>query len=222
MSGFFDLGATGGAYVGTCVGYEDTYLSQLFVVADYYPIYLTCVMVGLTLTHFEVFYWLLTMVLFIDPPLNYGIRALVGPSDNVQPPTCPIRAEQMPAAGVQQIAVLWVVGWGMALVVFPRGVAAGKVAMFTAFASIALYTRTYLIFNSTAQMLAAAGLGLAEGIVYLALLVLLRDKNLIRYIVELPGSVAIGYPIDTMINSAVPTVHLPAAAHSVRVIVDGQ
>jgi len=221
MSGFFDLGATGASYAGACVGYEDTYLSQLFVVADYYPIYLTCVMVGLTLTHFEVFYWLLTMVLFIDPPLNYGIRTLVGPSDNIQPPSCPIRAEQMPAAGVQQIAVLWVVGWGMALVVFPRSVAAGKVAMFTAFSSVALYTRTYLIFNTTAQMLAAAGIGLAEGIIYLALLVLLREKRLVRYIVELPGMTALGFPIDTMIDSETPTVHLPASAKKVRVIVDG-
>ncbi len=222
MSSFFDLGDTGASYVGTCVGYEDTYLSKLFVVGNYYLIYLACVMLGLTLTHFEAFYWMLTMVLFIDTPLNYAIRMLIGASNNIQPPSCPIRDEQMPAAGIEQVAVLWVVGWGMALVLFPRRVGVSKVAFFTAFASIAAYTRIYLIFNSTAQLLAGAAIGLVEGIVYLVVLAVARDYDLIHYIVDLPSLTMFGFPIDTMVNNKAPTVHIQSGAQIIRVIVDAE
>lgn len=220
MSSFFDLGQTGASYVGACIGYTNTYLSQLFVVFDYYPIYIAFTMLGLTFTHFEAFYWLLTMILFIDAPLNFGIQTLIGTSNDIQPPGCPIRDEQMPAAGVQEIVALWVVGWGMVLAVFPRHVGTQKIAFFTGFASLAVYTRIYLIFNSTAQMLAAAAIGLAEGVVYLFILAALRDNDIVRYIVEFPSMTMLGFPIDTMINTAEPTVHLRPDARKIRVIID--
>lgn len=220
MSSWFDLAeASGAAYAANCFGYEDTILSKTIVVLDYYPLFLTVGMLMLSITHFEVFYWVLTMGLFIDIPLNYGLRLLIGPSDNIQPPTCPITQYQMPAPGIEEITVLWVVGWGMALVLYPRVVSTSITALHTVIATCAAYTRVYLMFSSTAQLLAGAGVGLAVGIAYLACVVVADRFGLIALIVKAPATL-LGWPIDTMINQKSPTVHLPANATSVNLIIE--
>jgi len=215
------LNSVGTAYEGTCVGYDPTFLSKFVAGLDYYPVFLTFVMVLFSATQFEVYYWLLTSVLFIDLPLNYGLQQLIGPVDNIQPPQCLPRQTQMPAAGIEQITVLWVVGWGMAHIIYPRRVRPSMVALYTAFVSLALYTRIYLIFNSTAQLLVGMAIGLGEGIAYLMVLAVLRnsgtDKVIIRLLVSIFRST-----IDTMIYPDDPTIHIGHNVKNVHLVVATQ
>ncbi len=220
MSNWEDfLNTVGASYVGNCLGYDDTILTRVVAGLDYYPVLLGICMGALSITHFEVFLWLLTMVCIIDYPINSGIQQLVGPADNIQPEACLKRQTQMPAAGMEQITVLWVVGWGMVLVLFPRAIRTWLIAILTLATTVALYTRIYLMFNSTAQLLVGMAIGLAEGLFYLVLLKITLNSGLIPII----SSAIVGWfssGIDTWLNTSVITVRGSRSTKVVNVIID--
>lgn len=220
MSNWEDyLNTVGASYVGNCLGYDDTILTRVVAGLDYYPVFLGICMCALSITHFEVLLWLLTMVCLIDYPVNSGIQQLVGPADNVQPPQCLERQTQMPAAGMEQVTVLWVVGWGLVLILFPRAIRTWLIAVLTLAATLALYTRVYLMFNSTAQLLVGMAIGLAEGIFYLALLKIIIDSGLIPIIsATIVGWFSSG--IDTWLNPSVLTIRGSASTKTVHVVID--
>lgn len=211
----------GDPYVGVCYGYEDDFVSSLFAAAYYAPAWITLVVVGLSISHFEVFYWLLTMVLFICVPINYGLRTLIGPSNNIQPPSCPITENQMPSSTVQLMTALSVVGWGFILILFPHRISNQKIAFFTFITVIVIYTNIYLLFNSTAQILAGAGEGLIEGVLYLYITHYLYKWGIVALIVRLPGLTMLGKPIDTMIDRNNPTVYVGQKFDTLNVIIEG-
>lgn len=209
----------GDVYVGVCYGYEDDFLSSCFAAGYYTPALLTIVIIGLSMSHFEVFYWLLTMVLFIDFPLNYGLRMLIGVSQNIQPTSCHIDDEQMPASAIQLIMALWVVGFAFSEILFQHHVSNQKLAFFVAIASFVIYTPIYLAFNSTAQILAGAGVGVVEGILYVWLVRYLHERNVVALIVRITGLTMLGKPIDTIIDRRNPTIHVSEPFDTLNVIV---
>ena len=209
----------GDVYVGVCLGYEDDFLSSCFAAGYYTPALLTVIIIGLTISHFEVFYWLLTMVLFIDFPLNYGLRVLIGPSNNIQPLICPIDNEQMPASAVQLIIALWVVGFAFSEILFQHPVSNQKLAFFVAVTTFVIYTPIYLAFNSTAQILAGAGVGFIEGVLYVWFINFLHKRRVVALIVRFTGLTMLGKPIDTIIDSKNPTIHLSEPFDTLNVIV---
>jgi hypothetical protein len=220
MSGWQDyLNSIGASYVGNCLGYEDTILTRVVAGVDYYPVYLILVMCAFSITYCEVFLWLLTMVYFIDAPVNYGLQALIGPSDNIQPSACLPHQDQMPATGMQQVTVYWVVGWGMVLAVFPRPVRTWLIALFTLSATLALYTRVYLMFNSTVQLLVGMAVGLVEGVVYLMLLQVLVNSGLVPLFTDaIVGWFSSG--ISTWLDPNVITIRGSRSTKVVNVIID--
>ena len=188
MSGWTDLSEITALYEAGCfLNNPTSIITKFFVVYDFWPIFLTFVVIGITLVQYEYTYFLLTIVMLADGGINYGIQQAVGDSDNLQPPTCPLEPRQMPALASERIIVLYIVGWYLVTYIYPRPVDVSKIWMFNIAAVLALYARLYLLFSTPSQMLAGAGIGFVEGLLFSWFFWWLKERGIDRVLISAPG-----------------------------------
>lgn len=219
MSGPYEVNHIHEPLVGVCIGYVDDFTSNTISVLDFYPLYITFAIGVMMLVHFQVFHWIWSCVLFSDMALNTLFRLLVGPSDNLQPPSCPIRQEQMPALGAQEITALLTTGLGLLALMRPMRTRCTVVVPLVTLGTVLIYTRIYLIFNTTAQILAGAAIGYLEGICFLVIIYNLQKWRWLNRIIKIPELFWLGQPIDTMTDPRNPTICLEDEFESLTVLV---
>lgn len=221
MSGFWDLTVLADYYETVCVGIDgDSAIAKFFVVYDFWPVFLSFVIIGITLVQYEYIYFLFTIVMLVDGAINYGAQKAVGASDNLQPPTCPIEPNQMPALASERIMVIYIVGWFLVTFVYPRPMSTTKIFMFNIAGVLALYARFYLVFSTPAQMLAGAAIGFAEGMAFGYLFWNLRKRGWDKRLIESPSILGLPPLTDTLAYPRSPTYVVEQEPDDVNVKVD--
>jgi hypothetical protein len=219
MSGYPELMHIHEPLVGSCIGYEDTFVSNSVSIIDYYPVYISFAILVMMLGYFEVIHWLWSCVLFADMGINFGIQTLIGDSDNIQPIACPIRQKQLPATGAELISVLWVTGLGILFIVRPIQTRTSVIVPLTTLGVVLLYTRIYLNFNTGAQMFIGAAVGTAEGVLYVIFIQYLQKWKAWDAIMAIPELTWVGKAVDTMTDSENPKICVDKPFETLTVLV---
>ena len=204
MSTIFDLGSIGSLYEDACLNFSDTWISQFFLVFDYWPIFLTFLFMGLAFQHSEVFYLILTFGTMGDGLARWGLAVAFdqrGPE-----PTCS-DDQQMPALAPQSITFLLTVVWMMTSHIWSIYITWYKVGGLYLAATIALGARAWLRFNTGPQMLAGCATGLVTGLVYSYLVLwLATQRRLDRHLLVTPTLTFIPWFQDTLVRPMKPIV----------------
>jgi len=208
MSGIYEASHLFDPRVGVCFGYEDDFWYNWMSILDFYPLFISFGICVLMLGFFEVMHWIWSCVLFAVMGVAYGLAMLIGDSDNLQPEACPLRQEQMPAQGAMLITAIWVVGFLLLAMMTPMRTRSSIVVPMTALGVILIYTRVFLIFNTSAQILAGAGMGAAIGIVYSYIIYCLQKWDTLNAIVAIPELTWFGRSVDTMTDQKHQTIWL--------------
>lgn len=206
MSGWTDLSEITALYSANCVlSHPNSIITEFFVVYNFWPIFLTFVVIGITLVQYEYTYFLLTVVMLADGGINYGLQQAYGDSTNFQPPTCPIEPKQLPALAAERITVLYIVGWFLVTYIYPRAVDTSKIWMFNIAAVLSLYARLYLIFSTPVQMLAGTVVGFVEGLLFSWLFLWIKEKGIDRVLIDAPGFCLFPALSDSLAYTDTPT-----------------
>lgn len=163
MSFYFDLTSIGRVYEAECINYSDSWLSGFFAVFDFWPLFISFAVIGLTLEHREIFYCLVLKGMFINGLLNWGFRELIrqpGPE-----PSCSSYA-QNPAYASDGMTFLLVTLLCSSSIIYKVPIRWFKLSILWIGGPLAIYTRVWLRFNTGLQLLAGVGFGLVEGILY--------------------------------------------------------
>ncbi len=167
MSFYFDLTSIGKLYESDCENFADGWISGFFAVYDYWPLFLSFGLFGLTLEHREVFFCIVLKGMLLNGLLNWGFREAInqeGPE-----PMCSSSA-QMPAYASDGLTFLIIVLMISSGMIYGVPIRWFKLSMLWIGGPIALYTRTWLRFNTGPQMLAGCAFGLVEGLIYCLIL----------------------------------------------------
>lgn len=206
MGGILGLSLLTAYYASICIiPNPDSVITEFFVVYQFWYIALTFITFGFTIVQYEYIYFLLTVVMFSDMGINYGLQQLFGSSDNFQPPTCFVNLNQMPSRTSELIIVLYVIGWSLVTYIYPRGVEVSKIWMFNIAAALAIYDSLYLLFSTPKQMLVGAGVGFAEGIFFSIIFLWMKHKKYDRVLIDSPGFCLFPPLSDTLAYPCTPT-----------------
>lgn len=207
MSGYFDLiNGLIPVYDANCILQNSgSIITNFLVFYNFWPLFLSWVVIGITLVHYEYIYFLFTVVLLADFGINYGLIMLFGPSTNIQPPTCPVDNYQMPALASERVIVLYVVGWFLVTYIYPRPLQVYKIWLFNVPAAIAIYDRLYLLFSTPEQMLVGAGIGFLEGLLFSLLFLWMKHVGLDKVLIAAPSFLYLPPLADTLAYPETPT-----------------
>ena len=167
MSFYFDLTSIGKVYEAECINYSDSWLSGFFAVYDYWPLFISFAIIGLTLEHREIFYCLVLKGMFLNGLLNWGFRELIGQAG--PEPGCSA-STQNPAYASDGLTFLFVTLLCASSMIYRVPIRWFKLSILWIGGPLAIYTRVWLRFNTGLQLLSGVGFGLVEGILYCLLL----------------------------------------------------
>ena len=165
MSGWHELRRIGCLVEPRCPDYIDNLFGAFLVTADLFPVTMTLVFFGASLIRSEFVLFYTSLGLTADYWINYALRQIFR-----QMPPVPGCGEQfeMPALSTQHavfvtmLMLLVVVRWRIY-------VSEWKCFVLFAFVGTVTYARVYIGFNTAAQLLAGAGVGLLHGLAWFAL-----------------------------------------------------
>lgn len=220
MSAFIALTRVSEIY-STCLGFdENDFITEILAVADFWPAFLAAASLGLSFYHMEAFFWFITTAIFADWFINYGLQAAWGPSNNIQPESCLYTDYQMPAFCSQLVTMLWTLGFGMIVLLYPRGITRYESAFLIVLAEIGVYARIYLIFSTPTQLIVGSFIGFLEGLAFLGVVLLLRYFGIDKTIISSPGNLFCPPVSDTILYPEEPTICLTQKPKKVVIKVD--
>lgn len=180
MSSWERLGDIGCVVAPICPEYVDSLWGAFLVLADFFPVTITLIFFGASLIRAEFVLFYISLGLTVDYWLNYALRAAIG--DPPPTPGCG-EAGEMPALATQHAVFIT----AMALLVICRWrvyFSEWKTFVLFAFVSIVTYARVYIGYNTPAQLLVGAAVGLAHALCWFALfhwLLAPRVERVIRW-----------------------------------------
>lgn len=150
---------------GPCVFPDvESVATEFFVLANFWPIFVGYLMLGLTVVKCNYEFLLLSASNFFDNWVNFTLRNWFGESDRYQPDTCPLLEKQMPALASQRIALLYTTIWFLATFTYPKVFGKSNMLFLNFSMVLALYSRLYLGFSTPLQMLVGSAFGVLEGL----------------------------------------------------------
>ncbi len=161
MSGFLNLDKIACA-VTSCPLYIDTpFIAPFFVAADYYPVILTATMWAITLYHYELYFFILSICLSIDWGLNALLQYTIKmPGRYVG---CGTKYE-MPSFASQH-AVFFLTLILTFFVIWKKRVSPYRLFLANFLTIFALLARVYIGINRPSELIIGASVGLVEALI---------------------------------------------------------
>lgn len=205
--GLFGGGPLAQIYAANCLlPNPSSIITEWFLTLYYWPNYLTAGMFLLTIFHYEYFYFLMTVVMLADWGINTAARNAFGPSNNIQPATCPIELEQMPALPAERIIVVYVVVWYIVTFLYPKTIQTYYIWVWSFAAVVALFTPLYLLFSTPEQAYVGAAIGAAEALCFVVLFEWVKYKGIDKLLIRSPKLFGFISLEDTMAYEDEPTI----------------
>lgn len=205
MSGWFDLSSVGKTYENDCTNFDNSYVSGFWVIADFWPIFATFIILSITINKVELFSLVVLKGGALNILINWAAREIIrqyGPEPNCSSDW------QMPAYASDSLAFLTTTLLGASGFIYDVPISMFNSTVLWVGVPVALYARIWLRFNTGPQLLAGAAFGVVEGIIYcLVMRYILRYKRLRRWFLR-GKKFFISSCQDTLINSRFPFVYL--------------
>jgi membrane-associated phospholipid phosphatase len=179
MSGILDISNLECIVVNTCPYYDPRpFFSPLFILLDYYPIYVNITLWMLTFYCWEFIFTYIGGCLFIDMILNYAIKYIV--KSQPRSPGCGTTYE-MPSYATEQIMLLNTLSFCI-IILWNRKIQLSKISLMVIVTTLIIVSRVYIGINTKQELIIGGVIGTIEGYIYT--FILYYFKSNIRKIID--------------------------------------
>jgi hypothetical protein len=140
----------------------DSDFGPFMVLVDYYPIFLNASMIAVSVYHYELYFFLLSLVLAFDWFLNWLLHIAIGSGSRF--PGCG-GANEMPSFSSQHAVCLGVMIFTFFMLWCETHVRVHRLIMINFGIFIAVLARVYIGINTPQELMVGALIGATEGVI---------------------------------------------------------